>query len=91
MRCIFRGVGQEGGAEETMSPESSRRITTTACSVAQQVERAVCAAVQAISPGLSLAPPPPTPPPPPVQTFCLCLGTSHTHMGTPEQARVEYT
>ena len=34
-----------------MSPEASRRITTAACSVAEQVERAVCAAVQAISPG----------------------------------------
>lgn len=57
---VCRGVGQEGEAEECMSPEASRRITSAACSVAQQVERAVCAAVQAISPGTGkrLGPPP---------------------------------
>ena len=48
---LCRGLGQEGEEEECMSPEASRRITTAACSVAEQVERAVCAAVQAISPG----------------------------------------
>ena len=37
--------------EETLSPDASRRITTAASSVADQVSKAVSAAVQAISPG----------------------------------------
>ena len=37
---------------EVLSPEASQRITAAACSVAEQVERAVTLAVQAISPGV---------------------------------------
>ncbi|DBB11360.1 TPA: hypothetical protein ACH3X3_006782 [Trebouxia sp. C0006] len=44
-------MGEEEGEEVAMSPEASRRITSIASSVAEQVDRAVCAAVQAISPG----------------------------------------
>ncbi len=44
-------MGEEEDVEVAMSPEASRRITTAACSVADQVDRAVSAAVQAISPG----------------------------------------
>ena len=54
-----------------MSPEASRRITTAACSVADQVDRAVCAAVQAISPGLRA--PCPLPPRPLTPTLSLPL------------------
>ena len=50
--CVLRcGMGEEEGEEVAMSPEASRRITSIASSVAEQVDRAVCAAVQAISPG----------------------------------------
>ena len=50
--CVLRcGIGEEEGEEVAMSPEASRRITSIASSVAEQVDRAVCAAVQAISPG----------------------------------------
>ena len=50
--CILRcDMGEEEGEEVAMSPEASRRITSIASSVAEQVDRAVCAAVQAISPG----------------------------------------
>ncbi len=50
--CVLRcGMGEEEKEEVAMSPEASRRITSIASSVAEQVDRAVCAAVQAISPG----------------------------------------
>ncbi|DBA76239.1 TPA: hypothetical protein ACH3X1_009959 [Trebouxia sp. C0004] len=50
--CTLRcDMGEEEGEEVAMSPEASRRITSIASSVAEQVDRAVCAAVQAISPG----------------------------------------
>ena len=53
---MYRAAGfEEEEVEECMSPEASRRITTAASSVAQQVSNAVSAAVQAISPGWCLS------------------------------------
>lgn len=43
--------GDDYSPESVLSPEASQRITAAACSVAEQVDRAVSLAVQAISPG----------------------------------------
>lgn len=52
LECAPCRQDDDGGySEEVLSPEASQRITAAACSVAEQVERAVTLAVQAISPG----------------------------------------
>lgn len=52
LECVSCRQDDDGGyGEEVLSLEASQRITAVACSVAEQVERAVTLAVQAISPG----------------------------------------